>query len=326
VSEQEARQQRPLEADDDPARTAEFVAAVQQGHVVELADWMPRAYRKMVIRFMEMHAHSEYMGALLEREWLPRAPTLDAKLALASKVQDEIGHGQLIYRLLADLGRSTEDAMRDLILGRSRFHWFFHHRAESWADAGMIAWLSDLAASFAQLDLTYCSYGPYRRAMLRICAEEQFHITHGARLIRNLAQGTAAQRRLAQDALDRWWPRLLAFNGPPTPREEDPNITRWCIKHITNEEMRQRFLARAVPEIRAMGLEIKDPRLALDASAGVWRYTEPDWDALQAYKLGLGPHTSQWLAFRAAQLERNSWVLETTRNARRQGGRDVESC
>lgn len=297
-------------------RTEEFVRYLRAGGLVEVDDWMPSGYRRSLVRFIELHAHSEYMGALLEREWLSRAPTLARKLALAAKVQDEIGHAQLLFRLLADLDRPTEDALEDLVHGRSKYHWFFHYRAETWADTGIIAWLSDTAASIAQADLATGSYAPYRRALAKICWEERFHITHGHDIIRTLCEGTAEQRQMAQSALDRWWPRLLAFNGPPTPRERDPNITDWCIKRLSNEEMRQRFLSKTVRQIQALGLHIADPNLAHDAATGRWKYTEPDWDLLQTFKLGHGPETRAWLALRAEARSKNGWVLETLSRAR----------
>lgn len=296
---------------DDPKRVQEFVAHVQGGGLVEADDWMPDAYRKAIVSFIEFHANSEYMGALLERDWIPRAPTLDRKLALAAKVQDEVGHAQLLYRILEDLGRPMQSVIDDLLAGRTKFHWFFHYKARSWADVGVIAWLSDAASALAQADLAKGSYAPYRRALTKICWEEGYHITWGYDVVKSLMSGTAEQRRMMQASLDEWWMRIVAFNGPPTPPADDPNNWQWRIKSMSNAEMRQKFFNTYVKQVLELGLVIPDPLLAQDPATKQWTYTEPDWEELKRFRLGQGPATLDWLSLRRTAREENQWVLET---------------
>ncbi|HSC50865.1 MAG TPA: 1,2-phenylacetyl-CoA epoxidase subunit PaaA, partial [Gaiellaceae bacterium] len=230
-------------------REQEFLEYVQGGGQVEATDWMPDEYRARLRKFVEMHANSELMGVLPEREWILRAPTLQRKLALTAKVQDEVGHAQLIYRVVEDLGKSREECFDDLISGKSKFHNVFHYPTKTWGDVGVIAWLVDAAAILSQKALLKCSYLPYRRVMQRICWEESFHILHGRDVILALMTGSDAQRELVQEALDRWWEPLMHFHGPATPADKDRDIA-WRIKSQGNDEARQQFLDGYVPQIR----------------------------------------------------------------------------
>jgi ring-1,2-phenylacetyl-CoA epoxidase subunit PaaA len=299
--------QQPV--DPDGARYAAFVAHVQAGGKVEAGDWMPDEYRMAVLRFVEMHANSELMGVLPEREWIMRAPTLRRKLALTAKVQDECGHAQLLYRVAEDLGKPREQMYQDLLDGKTKFHNVFHYPTRSWADVGIIAWLVDAAAIVAQQALRESSYGPYSRTMKKICWEESVHIMHGRDVVVTLATGTAAQRDMAQEALTRWWGPLTQMHGPRSPREKDRDLF-WRIKARTSEELRQEFLSIYVPRIRELGLEIPDPDLRYDETAGEWRYAEPDWDELRSVVTGHGPKSQERLDFRRLNHEQTAWVRE----------------
>ena len=221
---------------------------------------MPDEYRARLVKFIEMHGNSELMGVLPEREWILRAPTLQRKLALTAKVQDEVGHAQLIYRVVEDLGKPREQCLDDLLSGKSKFHNVFHYPTKTWGDVGVIAWLVDAAAIISQKALLKCSYAPYARIMKKICWEESFHILHGRDVILTLVNGTEEQRELVQEALDRWWAPLMHFHGNPIPPDEDPMVV-WRIKSQGNEEARQQFLDGYVPQIWELGLTVPDPKL-----------------------------------------------------------------
>ncbi len=286
-----------------------FEAHVAAGHKVEASDPMPDEYRTAVLRFVEMHANSELMGVLPEREWLMRAPTLRRKLALTAKVQDEVGHAQLLYRIAEDLGKSREAMFDDLIDGRTKFHNVFHYPTRSWADVGIIAWLVDAAAIVAQQALRDSSYGPYARTMRKICWEESVHIMHGRDVVLTMVAGTAAQREAVQHALDRWWGPLMQMHGPRTPREKDRDL-HWRIKAKASEELRQEFLSIYVPRLLEIGLVIPDPALRFDEPTGTWRYTEPDWDELRTVVTNHGPMSQARLDFRRLAREDTRWVRE----------------
>ena len=237
------------------------------------------------------------MGVLPERDWILRAPTLQRKLALTAKIQDEVGHAQLIYRVVEDLGKPRSACLDDLVSGKSKFHNVFHYPTKTWGDVGVIAWLVDAAAIVSQKALLKCSYAPYARIMKKICWEESFHILHGRDVILALVTGTHEQFELVQEALDRWWEPLMHFHGNPIPADEDPMFV-WRIKSQGNEEARQQFLDGYVPQIRELGLEIPDPALRKDEETGMWLYTEPDWEKLRAVVTGHGPASEERLAFR----------------------------
>jgi ring-1,2-phenylacetyl-CoA epoxidase subunit PaaA len=287
-----------------------FEAHVLAGGKVEAGDWMPDEYRTSVLRFVEMHANSELMGVLPERDWIMRAPTLRRKLALTAKIQDEVGHAQLLYRVAEDLGKPREAMIDDLLAGRTKFHNVFHYPTRTWADIGVIAWLVDAAAIVAQQALRDSSYAPYARTMKKICWEESVHIMHGRDVVVTLAGGTPAQRAMVQEALDRWWPPLMQMHGPRSDRAKDRDL-HWRIKAKTSEELRQEFLGIYVPRVRELGLSLPDPELRLDPAEGKWRYAEPDWTELRAVVTGHGPASEARLGFRREQREENRWVRET---------------
>jgi ring-1,2-phenylacetyl-CoA epoxidase subunit PaaA len=292
----------------DPQAEA-FYAHVMSGGKVEADDWMPDDYRAALLKFVEMHANSELMGVLPEREWILRAPTLRRKLALTSKVQDEVGHAQLLYRVAEDLGKPRERMLADLLAGKTKFHNVFHYPTESWADVGIIAWLVDAAAIVSQQALRDSSYAPYARTMKKICWEESVHIMHGRDVVLTMMNGTDAQRALVQDALDRWWGPLMQMHGPPTNPATDRDLI-WKIKAKGNEQLRQEFLSIYVPRIWELGLTVPDSELAYDEAEGRWHYTEPDWDELRFVVTGHGPRSQERLQFRRDARDATQWVRD----------------
>jgi ring-1,2-phenylacetyl-CoA epoxidase subunit PaaA len=312
-------ERRALAFNDDAlphdARYDAFVEHVHAGRKIEATDWMPEEYRRSVLRFVEMHANSELMGVLPERDWILRAPTLRRKLALTAKIQDEVGHAQLLYRVAEDLGKPRDAMIEDLLAGRTKFHNVFHYPTRSWADIGVIAWLVDAAAIVAQQALRESSYAPYARTMRKICWEESVHIMHGRDVVVTLATGTPEQRTMLQEALDRWWPPLMQMHGPRSPRDQDRDLF-WRIKAKTSEELRQEFLGIYAPRVFELGLTLPDPALRLDETSGEWRYTEPDWDELRAVVTGHGPASASRVAFRQAAWDEQAWVRAAIAGAR----------
>jgi len=248
---------------EDPERLAGFEARVERGELVEADDWMPHNYRVGMLRMAEHHANSEIVGALPEGEWITRAPSLKRKLALIAKVQDEVGHGQMLYRVSQDLGKPRDAMLRDLITGRTKYHNVFNYPAPTWADVAMIQWLVDGAAIMNQKSLADGSYGPYVRTMRRINMEEAFHFKSGEDMVLTLMSGTRHQKQMAQEAFDRWWGPCLMFFGPP---DKDSTKTapfmRWRIKTQTNDTLRQKFVNRFAPAAKDLGLVIKTPKRA----------------------------------------------------------------
>jgi ring-1,2-phenylacetyl-CoA epoxidase subunit PaaA len=287
-----------------------FLEDVQAGGQVEAGDWLPDEYRAKLVKFIEMHGNSELMGVLPEREWILRAPTLQRKLALTAKVQDEVGHAQLIYRVVEDLGKPREQCLADLVSGKAKFHNVFHYPTKSWGDIGIIAWLVDAAAIVAQQALRDSSYAPYARTMQKICWEESVHIMHGRDVVVTLMNGTATQRALVQEALNRWWGPLMQMHGPRGDRAKDRDL-HWRIKAKTSEELRQEFLTIYVPRLWELGLTIPDPKLRLDETSKTWEYTEPDWDELRSVVTGHGPKSQDRLEFRRLNRAETRWVRET---------------
>ncbi len=293
---------------DDAVREAEFLAALAEGHRVEPHDWMPDTYRQLNVKFIEMHANSEIMGALPEREWIARAPSLKRKRSLAAKVQDEVGHAHLIYRVAESLGRPRRAMYEDLIAGRGRFHNVFHYPTHTWGDVACIGFLVDGAAIVTQRALLETSYAPYARVMKRVVAEESLHYRHGEDIMLALASGTEQQFAMLQEAVDRWWEPIMHFFGTAVAREDDPMI-RWGVKGRTNEESRQEWLNTYVPKLWDMGIDTPDPRLAYDPDTGVWDYTEPDWDRLAAIVKGEPtPATATRLYWRQLLHRHHRWI------------------
>jgi ring-1,2-phenylacetyl-CoA epoxidase subunit PaaA len=292
----------------DPGREAEFLAYLDDGGKVESGDWMPDTYRTLNLRFIEMHANSEIMGALPEREWIARAPTLRRKRSLAAKVQDEVGHAHLIYRVAETLGKPRQQMYDDLIAGRGKFHNVFHYPTSTWGDVACIGFLVDGAAIVTQRALLDTSYAPYVRVMKRVVAEESLHYRHGEDILLALASGTDEQFAMLQEAVDRWWTPILHFFGTDVARDDDPSI-RWGVKTRTNEESRQEWLTQYIPKLWDVGIELPDPTLAYDPDVGRWSYTEPDWDELaQLVKGDPSPTTATRLYWRQLLHRHHAWV------------------
>jgi ring-1,2-phenylacetyl-CoA epoxidase subunit PaaA len=294
---------------DEEQQAQPFYDHVMGGGKVEADDWMPDDYRAAVLKFVEMHANSELMGVLPEREWILRAPTLKRKLALTSKIQDEVGHAQLLYRVAEDLGKPREQMLADLMAGKTKFHNVFHYPTRSWGDVGIIAWLVDAAAIVSQQALRDSSYAPYARTMKKICWEESVHIMHGRDVVLTLMNGTARQREMVQEALDRWWGPLMQMHGPPTDPATDRDLI-WKIKAKGNEQLRQEFLSIYVPRLWELGLTVPDPALAFDEASGRWTYTEPDWAELRSVVTGHGPMSQERLEFRRTNFAATQWVRD----------------
>ena len=293
------------------AKLAEFEARIARGEKIEPTDLMPDEYRRQLIRMISQHAHSEIVGTLPEGGWIPNAPTFRRKLALTAKVQDEAGHAQLLYRAAETLGRSREDMIDDLLSGRAKYSNIFNYRAETWADVGMIGWLVDAAAIVNQLMLAEGSYGPYARAMKRICYEESFHLKQGQHFITTLAAGTPGQRAMAQAALDRWWwPTLMMFGPSDRDSVHLERLMRWRIKTQTNDDLRYDFVRQYAPQILKLGLKIPDPELRYDEQEERWRFGEPDWEEFKRVISGYGPMNAERIAARRTAHEEGRWVRE----------------
>lgn len=295
--------------EDDPVQLALFEAKIARNEKIEATDWMPAKYRKQLIRMIQNHGNSEIVGALPERTWIPHAPTFKRKLALTAKVQDEVGHAQLLYRAAETLGKPREQIIEELLDGTAKYSNVFNYPAETWADVGIIAWLIDAAAIIRQLLLREGSYGPYSRALERICYEESFHLKHGHDICVTMALGTATQKEMLQDALNRWWEPIMGFFGPPDNASvHTSTLMRWRIKLKTNDEIRQEFLEQYVPKIWEIGLTIPDPELRKDETTGKWIYTEPDWDNFFAVIKGDGPCNKERIETRRLAHEEGAWV------------------
>jgi ring-1,2-phenylacetyl-CoA epoxidase subunit PaaA len=292
-------------------KLANFNAHIEGGGKIEAEDWMPDDYRMGVLKFIEMHANSEIMGALPERECLPAAPSLKRKMSLCAKIQDEVGHAQLLYRVAEDLGKSREAMFSDLVSGRSKFHNVFHYPVKHWGDVAIIGWLIDGAALVTQAALRDSSYAPYTRVLKRICAEEQLHLRHGEDITLELASGTDAQRAMFQEALTRWWLPIIHFFGPRSNVAKDL-LLRWKVKTRTNEDLRQEFLDRYVPKILELGFEFPAPVPFHDEDSGHWliRDEDIDWRPLEAVKKNEGPETARRLANRKDTYDKHRWVRE----------------
>jgi len=290
-------------------KLARFSSLVAEGGKVEAEDWMPDDYRRGVLKFIEMHANSEIMGALPERECLPRAPTLKRKMSLAAKIQDEVGHSQLLYRVAEDLGKSRDAMYSDLVAGRSKFHNVFHYPVRHWGDVAVIGWLIDGAALVTQAALLDSSYAPYTRVLKRICSEEQLHLRHGEDITLELASGTDVQRDMFQDALTRWWLPIIHFFGPRSNVAKDL-LLRWRVKTRTNEDLRQEFLDRYVPKVLELGFTLPPPVPYDDGAHWRVRDEDIDWSPLDAIKRNEGPETERRLGLRRRIHEDHRWVRE----------------
>jgi len=295
-----------------------FMQRIEAGEKIEADDWMPEDYRQTLIKLISMHGMSEIMGALPEKEWVPKAPSLYRKLGIMAKVQDEMGHGQLLLRVTEDLlkpyDKNRADLMQDLFNGDLKFHNVFHMETKTWADAGIIGWLVDGAAIITQTDMLKASYGPYARALQRICAEEVFHAQHGESIIMALAEGTEQQKAMIQEALNRWWEPLLMFFGPASKEttgssKQDLTI-KYKIRTKTNEEFRQIFFDKYIPRIISLGLTIPDSTLRYDKDSNLWSYQQPDWNEFKKIIKNQGQRSEARLNLRRHSYEYNSWVRD----------------
>ena len=293
-------------------KLAEFEARIARGEKIEPGDWMPDKYRRQLIRMISQHGHSEIVGMLPEGKWIPHAPTLHRKMVLIAKVQDEAGHGQYLYHAAESLGATREEMIDALHTGKAKYSSVFNYPTLTWADVAMIGWLVDGAAIKNQTMLARASYGPYSRAMVRICAEETFHHKQGKEMIVKYAtQGTPEQREMAQDALNRWWwPSLMMFGPHDSNSPNSPILMRWGIKSISNDELRQKFVNEIVQEFHAIGLTIPDPDLHYDEETGNWIFSPIDWDEFWRVVRGNGPCNKERMAARRQAHEDGAWVRE----------------
>ncbi|MBU8772877.1 1,2-phenylacetyl-CoA epoxidase subunit PaaA [Cytobacillus oceanisediminis] len=301
----------------------QFMKRINAGEKIEADDWMPEDYRMTLIKLISMHGISEIMGALPEKEWVPKAPSLKRKLGIMAKVQDEMGHGQLLLRVTEDLmkplGKTREDIMQDLFSGRLKFHNVFHMEAPTWGDAGLIGWLVDGAAIITQTNMLNASYGPYARALKRICAEEVFHAQHGEAIIMALAEGTAEQKAMVQDAVNRWWEALLMFFGPgdasTTGTSKQDTTIKYRIRTKTNEDLRQDFFTKYIPRVLSLGLKLPDETMHFDQNQELWVYRQPDWNKFKDIIKNNGPKSQERLGLRRTAYETNRWVREALNTA-----------
>ena len=293
---------------------ARFEAYVAEEKKIEPKDWMPEAYCKTLIRQISQHAHSEIVGMLPEGNWISRAPSLKRKAILLAKVQDEAGHGLYLYSAAETLGVTREKMLDDLHAGKSKYSSIFNYPTLTWADMGAVGWLVDGAAIMNQVPLCKCSYGPYARAMVRVCKEESFHQRQGFQIMHSLSQGTDDQKAMAQDALNRWWwPSLMMF-GPSD--DESPNSAqsmKWNIKRFSNDELRQRFVDMTVPQAELLGLTLPDPDLTWNEERGHYDFVAINWEEFFQVIQGNGPCNKERLGARVQAHENGAWVREAAK-------------
>lgn len=290
---------------------ARFQARIDNEERIEPKDWMPDAYRKTLIRQISQHAHSEVIGMQPEGTWITRAPSLKRKTILLSKVQDEGGHGLYLYSAAETLGASREEMIAALHGERAKYSSIFNYPALTWADIGAIGWLVDSAAIINQIPLQRCSYGPYARAMVRICKEESFHQRQGYDIMVSLATGTPEQKAMAQDALNRWWwPSVQMFGPPDDASTHTARSMAWKIKRYSNDELRRKFIDQAVEQAKILGLEVPDPDLEWDEASGHYRTGAIDWDEFNRVVAGDGPCNRERLETHRRVHEDGAWVRE----------------
>ncbi|MQY05066.1 1,2-phenylacetyl-CoA epoxidase subunit PaaA [Actinomadura macrotermitis] len=304
---------------------AEFEARIAADERIEPRDWMPEGYRRTLVRQMSQHAHSEIIGMQPEAEWIGCAPSLRRKAILLAKVQDEAGHGLYVYSAIETLGVDRAELTERLLAGEQRYSALFDHPVRTYADVGTIAWLGDGAAICLQVPACRASYGPYARAMFRICKEESFHHRQGYELLTAMMRGTAEQRAMVQESLERWWwPTMMMF-GPPNARSTHTERSmRWRIKRVTNDEMRQQFVDMAAPQAEALGVRPPDPALRWNPEREHYDYTDPDWADFERLISGDGPLRAQRIAHRERVHREGAWVREAAlAYARRNEGAEV---
>ena len=297
-----------------------FDSKLEQNQFIEPKDWMPEDYRKNLIRQISQHAHSEIIGQLPEANWITRAPSLRSKLILLAKVQDEGGHGLYLYTATETLGISRDELLNNLHIGKSKYSSIFNYPTLTWADVGAIGWLVDGAAIMNQVMLQRASYGPYARAMVRVCKEESFHQRQGYEIMTKLAFGTPEQKEMAQDALNRWWfPTLMMFGPPDSKSSNSEKAIKWRIKRETNDQLRQKFVNQTKPQADYLGLTIPDD-LIFDELTGNWKFTDPDWDEFDRVVSGNGPLNKERLRMRVKAHDDGAWVREAASEYARKKG------
>ena len=293
------------------AEERHFQSCIDGGIRIEAKDWMPEGYRKTLVRQISQHAHSEIVGQLPEGNWITRAPSLKRKAILLAKVQDEAGHGLYLYSAAETLGVSRDQLVDDLLAGKAKYSSIFNYPTLSWADMGAIGWLVDGSAIINQIPLCRCSYGPYARAMVRICKEESFHQRQGFDIMMTLAQGTPEQKAMAQDALNRWWwPSLMMFGPSDAESVNSAQSKQWGIKLFTNDELRQKMVDQTVPQAKFLGLSIPDPDLRWNEECGHYDFGPIDWSEFYSVIKGNGPCNRERLQTRVRAHEDGAWFRE----------------
>ena len=289
----------------------EFQARIDRGEKIEPKDWMPERYRKTLIRQISQHAHSEIVGMLPEGNWITRAPSLRRKVALLAKIQDEGGHGLYLYSAAETLGITRDEMVEQLHTGKAKYSTIFNYPSLTWADIGVIGWLVDGAAIMNQVPLQRYSFGPYARAMVRICKEESFHQRQGYDLLVKLSRGNDSQREMLQDATNRWWwPSLMMFGPPDSESVHSAQSMRWNIKQMSNDEGRQRFVDQTVPQAEYLGVTLPDSDLKWNEERGSYDYGQIDWSEFMAVLNGNGPCNRERLAARVKAHDDGAWVRE----------------
>ncbi len=297
--------------EDDPEKLAAFQARIDAGEKIEPKDWMPEGYRKTLIRQIGQHAHSEIVGQLPEGNWITRAPTLERKANLLAKVQDEAGHGLYLYCAAETLGVSRDDLTEQLLSGRMKYSSIFNYPTLTWADMGAVGWLVDGAAIMNQVPLQRTSYGPYARAMVRICKEESFHQRQGFHIMMAMVNGTPEQKRMAQDALNRfWYPALMMFGPSDKDSVHSAQSMKWRIKMNTNDELRQKFVDETAPQAAYLGLTIPDEALTLNEDTGHYDFTQPDWSEFHDVLADNGPCNVERMSARQKAWDDGAWVRD----------------
>jgi len=310
IPQQNPDAERPR-AQENPAWQAEFDARIDAGAYIEAKDWMPESYRKTLVRQISQHAHSEIVGMLPEGNWITRAPSLKRKAILLAKVQDEGGHGLYLYAAAETLGVSRDELLEALHSGRAKYSSIFNYPTLSWADIGVIGWLVDGAAIMNQIPLCKCSYGPYARAMVRICKEESFHQRQGYDLLLTMMAGTPEQREMVQDAVNRWWwPSIMMFGPHDADSTHSAQSARWGIKRISNDDLRQKFVDATVQQAEVLGVTLPDPALKWNEARGHHDFGEIDWEEFWAVVNGHGQCNVDRLAARVKAWEEGAWVRE----------------
>ncbi len=295
----------------DEDKLRHFEARIARGEKIEPGDWMPQEYRRQLVRMISQHAHSEIVGMLPEGAWITRAPSLRRKMVLLAKVQDEAGHGQYLYHAAETLGVTREEMVQALLDGKAKYSSVFNYPTLNWTDVGVIGYLVDFAAILNQTMLARCSYGPYSRAMVRICAEENFHKKQGQDIVIRMSQGTPRQKAMVQDAINRWWwPTLMMFGPHDSDSPNSAVLIRWGIKTKTNDELRQEFIDKIIPELHALGLSVPDPDLSYDEGKRQWISGKIDWEEFWRVVKGHGPCNKERMEARILAHEDGRWVRE----------------